>query len=101
MPVRPFVPALRAPIVEMMSNAAIPQNLRHSIGRPAVLPRSTAGHESDVATRVLVEKPGITLVGHIVDRVIEVEVVVVHPVHGVARVVDARESVASLHVVGM
>ena len=38
----------------------------------------------DVATPVLVKKPGIVLVGHIVDRIIEVEVVVVHPVHRVA-----------------
>jgi hypothetical protein len=27
------------------------------------------------------------LVGHVVDRVIEVEVVVVHPVHGIAHIV--------------
>src|SRR4029453_2553987 len=81
MPVGPFVPALRAPVVQMMRNAAIPQNLRHSVGRPAVLPRTTAGHESDVATRVLMEKPGIILVSHIVHRVIEVKVVVVHSVH--------------------
>ena len=101
MPVGPFVPALRAPVVQMMSNAAIPEDLGHSVGRPAVLPRTTAGHEPDVATRVLMEKPGVTLVGHIVDRVIEVEVVVIHPVHGVAHVVDARERVAALHVVGM
>ena len=47
------------------------------------------------------EIPGVTLVGHIVDRVIEIEVVVVHPVHGVSHVVDARERVAALHVVGM
>src|SRR6266481_8633638 len=37
----------------------------------------------------------------IVDWVIEVEVVVVHPVHGIPHVVDARERVAALHVVGM
>src|SRR6266446_3668267 len=85
----------------MMSNAPAPQHLRHPVGGAAVLPRTTASHESDVATRVLVEKPGITLVGHIVDRVIEVEVVVVHPVHGIPHVVDARERVAALHMVGM
>src|SRR5882757_18642 len=101
MPVGPFVPALRAPVVQMMSNASIPQNLGHSIGRAAVLPRTAAGHEPDVATRVLLEKPGVTLVGDIVDRIIEVEVVVVHSVHRVAHVVDAREGVTALHVVGM
>ena len=89
MPVGPFVPALRAPVVQMMSYAAIPEDLRHSIGRPAVLPWTTAGREMDVATRVLMEIPRVTLVGHVVDRVIEVEVVVVHPVHGIPHVVDA------------
>ena len=89
MPVGPFVPALRAPVVQMMSNAAIPEDLGHSVGRAAVLPRTTAGHEPDVATGVLVEKPRVTLVGHIVHRVIEVEVVVIHAVHRVPHVVDA------------
>src|SRR6266481_8413508 len=64
MPVGPFVPALRAPVVEMMSDAAIPKNLGHSVGRPAILPRTTAGHEPDIATRVLMEIPWVTLVGH-------------------------------------
>src|SRR3954449_4375038 len=68
MPVRPFVPALRAPVVQMMSNAAIPQDLRHSVGGGAVLPWTRAGHEPDVATRVLMEKPWVTLVCHVVDR---------------------------------
>ena len=58
MPVGPFVPALRTPVVQMMSNAAIPQDLGHSVGRSAVLPRTTAGHEPDVATAVLMENQG-------------------------------------------
>ena len=87
MPVRPFVPALRTPVVQMMSNATARQHLRHSVGGATVFPRTTAGHEVDVATRVLVEKPRVTLVGYIVDRVIEVEVVVVHPVHRIAHIV--------------
>src|SRR6266516_7506513 len=74
MPVGPFVPALRTPVVQMMSNAAIPEDLGHSVGRSAVLPRTTAGYEPDVATRVLVQKPGVILFGHIVDRVIEVKI---------------------------
>ena len=89
MPVGPFVPALWAPVVQMMSNAAIFEDLRHSVGRPAVLPRTTAGREMDVATPVLVEKPRVILVGYVVDRVIEVEIVVIHTVHRVAQVVDA------------
>jgi hypothetical protein len=51
MPVRPFVSALWAPVVQMMSDAAIPENLGHSVGRPAVLPWATAGREVDVAAR--------------------------------------------------
>ena len=84
-----------------MRNAAVPENLRHSVGRPAVLPRTTAGHEPDVATGVLVEIPWVTLVGHIVHRIVEVEVVVIHAVHGVPHIVNARERVAALHVIGM
>src|SRR5262249_45043748 len=65
MPVGPFVSALWAPVVQMMSDAAIPEDLGHSVGRPAVLPRTTAGHEVNVATRVLMEIPRVTLVGHV------------------------------------
>jgi hypothetical protein len=101
MPIGPFVPALRAPVVQMMRNAAIPQDLRHSVGRPAVLPWAAAGHEPDVATRVLMEKPRVALVRHVVHRVIEIEVVVVHSVHRIPHIVDARERVAAFHVVGM
>src|SRR5881628_2043927 len=85
----------------MMRNSAIPQDLGLSVGRPAVLPRTTAGHEPDVATAVLMEKPGITLVRNVVDEVIEVEVVVIHPVQGILDIVDARERVAALRVVRM
>ena len=101
MPVGPFVPALRAPIVQVMTNAAVSQDLGHSVARPAVLPRTAAGHEPDVATRVLMEIPRITLVGHVVDWVIEIEVVVVHSVHRVPHVVYARQRVAAFHMIGM
>src|SRR5689334_13632043 len=40
MPVWPFMPALRAPVIQMMRNAAIPEDRRHSVGRAAVLPRT-------------------------------------------------------------
>src|SRR6266496_1662163 len=101
MPVGPFVPALRAPVIKMISDAAIPEDLGHSVCRSAVLPRTTAGREVDITTPILIEKPGVILVGHVVDRVIEVEVVVVHPVHGIAQVVDAGERVAAFHPVGV
>ena len=89
MPVRPFVAALRAPVVQVMSNAAVPEDLGHSIGRPAVLPRAAAGREPDVATGVLVEIPGVILVSHVVHRIIEVKVIIIHAVHGVPHIVDA------------
>src|SRR5215471_6860190 len=89
MPVRPLVAALRAPVVQMMRNAAVLEYLGHTIGRPAVLPRTAAGHEPNIATRVLMEIPGITLVSHIVDRIVEIEVVVIHAVHGVSHIIDA------------
>src|SRR4051812_37435436 len=101
MPVGPFVTAFWAPVVQMMSNAAIPENLRHSVGGSAVLPRTTPGYQSNVAARVLMEIPWVSLVSHIVDRVIEVKIVIVHPIHGVSHIVDARERVTTLHAVGM
>src|SRR5205814_4307577 len=71
MPVRPFVPTLRAPIVHMMSNAAIFEDLRHSVGRPAVLPRTTPVHEPDVPTSLLLLIEWVYLVSHVVIRFIE------------------------------
>src|SRR2546423_15635210 len=85
----------------MMRYAAALKHLGHAVSRPAVLPRATASCEVDVATPVLVEKPGVVLVSYVVDRVIEVEVVVVHPVHRVPQVVNAGERVAALHPIGM
>ena len=89
MPVGPFVPAFWAPVVQMMRYSAALEHLRHSVGRSAVFPRTTAGREVDVAALVLVEKRGVVLVRHIVDRIIEVEVVVIHPVHGIPQIVNA------------
>src|SRR6478609_1167384 len=101
MPVGPFVTTFWTPVVQMMSNAAVPENFRHSVGRPAVLPRTTSGYQANVATRVLMEIPWVTLIRDIVYRVIKIEIVIIHPVHGVSHVVDARERVTTLHVVGM
>src|SRR5437764_13775853 len=96
-----FVSAFRAPVVQMMRYAAALEHLGHAVSRPGHFPRATARREVDVATPVLVEKPGVVLVGHVVDRVIEVEVVVVHSVHRVAHVVNAGERVSALHAVEM
>ena len=59
MPIGPFVAALRAPVVEMMRDAAALEHGRHPIGRSGVLPRAGAGREMDVAARELMEKPGV------------------------------------------
>lgn len=67
MPVGPVVAAFRVPVVQMMRNPAAGEHLGHSVGGAAILPRTTAGHESDVATRVLIEKPGVILVRQLVD----------------------------------
>src|SRR5581483_504052 len=101
MPVRPFVSALRPPIVQMMINAAVPQNLRHSVRGPAVLPWATAGRKPDIAARVLVEEPRVALIRHVVHRVIEIEIVIVHPIHRIAHVVHSRKCVTAFHVVWM
>lgn len=101
MPVGPFVSALRAPVVEMMSNSAAREHGGHLVGRAGHFPRATAGREVDVATCQLLEKPRVVLVGHIIHGVIEVEIVVIHPVHGIAQIVNAGERVAALHPVGV
>src|SRR6266550_4164451 len=62
MPVGPFVSALRAPVVQMMSNPPAREHGGELVGRSAVFPRTTAGREVDVATRVLLEKPRVVLV---------------------------------------
>ena len=101
MPVWPIVSAFRAPVVQVMSDAAVSEDFRHPVGRSAVLPRTRAGHQPDVATSVLMQIPVVILVGHIVHWIIEVEVIVVHSVHRVAHVVNAGESVTTFHVIGM
>jgi hypothetical protein len=49
MPVGPFVSALRAPVVQVMSNSPAREHRGHLVGRPAVFPGATAGREVDVA----------------------------------------------------
>ena len=51
MPVGPFVSALRAPVVEMMSNPPAREHGGHLVGRAGHFRRATAGREVDVAAR--------------------------------------------------
>ena len=51
MPVGPLVSAFRALVVQMISDPAARELGGHLVGRPVILPRTTAGREMDVATR--------------------------------------------------
>jgi hypothetical protein len=51
MPVGPFVAALRAPVVEVMSNPPAREHGGHLVGGAGHFPRTTASREVDVATR--------------------------------------------------
>ena len=101
LPIRPVVSAERTPVVQVMPHAAAREDLRHPVRFAAVLERTGPGREVDVAARQVAERPGIVDVGHVVDRVVEVEVVVVGAVHEALHVVDAREREAALHDVGV
>src|SRR5437763_16985190 len=57
-PIGPFVAAFRAPVVQVMSYARVPEHFGHSIGRAGHFPRAGAGGEVNVATRELVARPG-------------------------------------------
>src|SRR5688572_32179069 len=86
MPIGPLVSAFRTPIVEMMSNPPAREHGGHLVGRAGHFPRATASREVDVTTPILLEMPRVVLVGHVVDRVIEIEIVVIHPVHRIAQI---------------
>ena len=100
-PIRPVVAALGTPVVERVVHALAPQDLGQLIRRPAVLERTVPGDDTDVAARQILVHPGIAQVGEIVDGVVEIEVVVVHPTHRAAHVVDTRERKASLDRIGV
>ena len=61
MPIGPFVPALRAPVVQMMRYAAALEYFGHLVGRAGYFPWAAAGREVDVATAAVVSvlKPTI------------------------------------------
>src|SRR5437764_8373545 len=80
-PVRPIVPAEWTPVVEMVRDAAAGENVRQAVRLAAVLERAGAGRQMDVAAGELREQRWIAEVRKIVDRDVEVEVVVVGAVH--------------------
>src|SRR5713101_7347058 len=88
--------ALRAPVVQRVANAFARKNFGEAVGGPAVLPRTRAGAEVNVATRDLLIEPGITGVRKVVNRIVEIKIVVVHAVHEIPHVVYAGHREATL-----
>src|SRR5260370_5622408 len=101
LPVRPVVAALRAPVVQRVTDTFAGENFGEAISRPAVLPLTRAGAEVNVTTCDLVIEPGIAGVRKIVNGVVEIKIVVTHPVHEVSQVVHAGHREAALDDVGM
>ena len=100
-PVRPVVPALLAPVVEMVRDAAAREDFRETIRGPAVFPRPAAGGDVDVAGGELREHDGVGKIREVIDGIIEIEVVVVEAVHELLEVVDAGQGKAALHHIRM
>src|SRR5215207_600974 len=58
-PVRPVVSAHRAPVVEVMTDAAAGENPREAIGLARFFPRTGAGRDVDVAAGEVVQRPAV------------------------------------------
>src|SRR6266404_5142537 len=101
LPVRPVVAAFGAPVIERMANAFPAKNLGQAVRRPGVFPLPGAGGDMNVAGGKLLVYPGIAQVGEVVDGIVEIKIVVIHPVHEIFQVVHAGHSEAALDDVGM
>src|SRR5260370_22016016 len=101
LPVRPVVATLRAPVVQRVTDTFAGENFGEAIGRPAVLPRTRGGAKVNITTCDLVIEPGIAGVRKVVNGVVEIKIVVVHPVHEIPQVVDAGHREAALDDVGV
>src|SRR5260370_22118667 len=80
-PVRPIVPALRAPVVQRMAYPLAGKNFREAVGRPAVLPRTGARRDVNVTSSDSLVEPRIAGVRDIIDGIVEIKIVFVHPAH--------------------
>src|SRR6266550_5484734 len=100
-PVRPVVAALRAPVVERVADPLAGENFREAVGGPAVLPGTRTGADVNVATGDLLIEPGIAGVREVIDGIVEIKIVVVHPIHEVPHIVDSGHREAALDDVGM
>src|SRR5580704_2636543 len=101
LPIRPVMPALRAPVVQRMPNSLAGEDFGQSISRAAVLPLTSTRADVNVARGELSQNPWIVQVSEIIHRIVEVEIVVVHSVHKVPNVVHAGHRKAPLDHVGM
>jgi len=101
LPVGPVVAAFRTPVVQRMPDSLARKNLGQAIRGAAVLPLAGTRAEVDVARGKLPQKPGIAQIRQIINWIIEIEIVVVHPVHKIANVVHAGHREAALDHVGM
>src|SRR5260370_37211782 len=79
-----------------MADAFAGENFGEAVGRPAVLPGTRTGADVNVATCDLVIEPGIAGIRKVINGIVEIEIVVVHPVHEVPQVVDAGHREAAL-----
>src|SRR6266404_2664830 len=101
LPIRPVVPAFRAPVIERMPDAFPAEDFGEAVRRAGVLPLPGAGGDMNVAGGKLLVHPGIAQVREVIDGIVKVKIVVVHPVHEILQVVDAGHREAALDDVGM
>src|SRR5260370_17190188 len=72
-----------------MADVFTGENFGEAIGGATVLPRTGTSAEMNVATRDLLIEPGIGGIREVVDRIVEIKIVVVHAIHEIPQVVDA------------
>ena len=91
----------RTPVVHGVANPFVGEDFGQAIGRGAILPGAGAGDEVDVTGVVLLEIPAVGEVGEVIDGIVEVEIVVVHPVHEIPEIVDTGHGKATLKDIRM
>src|ERR1700738_4949101 len=81
LPIRPVVAAFGAPVVQRMANAFGGEDFGEAVGGAGIFPLAGAGGDVNIAGGELAEEPGIAQVSEVVDGIVEIKIVVVHPVH--------------------